>query len=268
MDIIRYFFQDTPNTFRLQSIGHGEPDPVLNRLGPYIRDHYVLHYVFSGEGTLEMNGQIHQIGQGDLFIIPPDVVATYTANPERPWGYTWINFYAERPLDFLDKPVLRQAPVGHLFEKIRDYCTSDESDLLAYSLLYELLWKLHRPKTIAAHRPLNSASFLRAHIENNYMTQFSIEEIADSLHVDRRHLTYVFRKAYGISPKVFLTRLRMSKAREFLDRGYSVNLSATMAGFTDLSNFTKMFTDYYGLTPASYRRQLQSSPEPPQDGLP
>jgi len=263
MDIIRYFPGEEPKVTQLVSIGHGEPDPVINCWGPLTRECYCLHYVFVGEGTLEIDGKIHRIHAGDLFAIPPRVVATYTADPHNPWGYAWINFFAEGSLDFLHQCVFRHAPVSYIFEKLSDCASNDESEFSVFALLYELLSKLYRPRTAAAHRPMSSASFLRAHIENNYMTQFSIEEIADTLHVDRRHLTYVFRKAYGISPKVFLTQLRMSKAREFLDLGYSVNLSATMAGFTDLSNFTKMFTDYYGLTPASYRRQLQSSPEPP-----
>ena len=51
-----------------------------HRYGPHVRDHYLIHYVLHGKGTLTAEGLTHSIGAGQAFVIFPDQVTVYQAD--------------------------------------------------------------------------------------------------------------------------------------------------------------------------------------------
>ena len=64
-----------------------------HRYGPHVRDHYLIHYVLSGKGTLKAEGLTHRIGAGEAFVIFPGQVTTYQADAVTPgitggWAFT------------------------------------------------------------------------------------------------------------------------------------------------------------------------------------
>ena len=215
--------------------------------GPTIRGHYLLHYIFDGCGTIEKNEKIYTAGKDDIFVITPEDVTTYTASDENPWTYCWLAFRADEPLPGLDKTVISAPAARSIFSTLREMLETNVFSIRIYALTYEVLWLLSREKMPDVSR--NYAAYAKIHLENTYVTAVTIESIAETLHIDRRHLTAVFRKAYGITPQQYLMLLRLEKAKEFLALGYSVTDSAAMAGFSDLSNFSKKYKQYYGITP-------------------
>lgn len=227
--------------------------PPGHNFGPAIREHYLLHYVFSGTGTFYKAGEHHSVSPGDIFVIHPGEVTTYTASEENPWHYCWLEFRLDGTPECLLEPVIRQPPVRHVFENLVDAADSDTTSCRIYALAYELLYLLSQTSGHSVQMQSNYAEYAKAHLENAYMMSVSIEDIAKALHIDRRHLTKVFRQTYGVSPQTFLMELRLRKAREFLEKGYHVTDSAAMAGFSDLSNFSRKYKQFYGITPVRQR---------------
>ena len=69
----------------------------LHSFGPYVRNHYLFHFVLSGKGILitnDANGNVinHYIEKGHGFLIEPGHVNTYSADQDDPWEYVWIEF--------------------------------------------------------------------------------------------------------------------------------------------------------------------------------
>lgn len=224
-----------------------EPREMGHSWGPTIRGHYLLHYIFEGCGTIEKNGKVYTAGKDDIFVIAPDDLTTYAASKDDPWAYCWLAFRAEGALPGLDKTVISAPFARGIFRSLRESLEADVSNSRIYALTYELLWLLSQEEATTVSR--NYAAYAKIHLENTYVTAVTIESIAETLHIDRRHLTAVFRKAYGITPQQYLMELRLVKAKEFLSLGYSVTDAAAMAGFSDLSNFSKKYKQHYGITP-------------------
>ncbi len=224
-----------------------EPREMGHSWGPTIRGHYLLHYVFEGCGTIEKNGKVYTAGKDDIFVITPDDLTTYAANKDDPWAYCWLAFRAEGNLPGLDKTVISAPFAREIFRSLRESLETDVSNSRIYALTYKLLSLLSREEAPSVSR--NYAAYAKIHLENTYVTNVTIESIAETLHIDRRHLTAVFRKAYGITPQQYLMQLRLEKAKKYLSLGYSVTDSASMAGFSDLSNFSKKYKQHYGITP-------------------
>ncbi len=223
--------------------------------GPAVREYYLLHYVFSGNGYFERDGITYSLTPGDLFVIPPGQITTYYASRRDPWRYGWIGFTAAEEFDFLSTPVIRQPQVLRVFQCIRDCCDRDGSAPEIFALTFQLLCILSQKSKRNNLSVSDYAVNAKTHLDNTYMQKVNIAQIAKSLHIDRRYLTSVFRKSYGCSPQEYLSRLRLERARVFLLSGHSVTNVASMTGFSDLCNFSRQFKAYYGYPPSALRRQ-------------
>lgn len=220
--------------------------------GPAYREYYLIHYVLSGKGTYFRDGNRYEVNSGDLFIIRPEEITTYQADLQDPWEYAWIAFHISNPPLFLDKAIIHQPPVHHIFAYIRDHFLEKKIDGKIYSLTYELLWILTYKES--SRTPEDYAAYAKTYFELSYMQHISIEDVAKNLHIDRRYLTEVFRRAYEISPKEYLIDLRMQKAVQFIHAGHNISEASRMAGFTDLSNFYKQYKARYGTVPGEHKK--------------
>lgn len=233
-----------------------EECPAGHRFGPAVRPYYLLHFVFSGYGYLEKNGVTHSLAPGDIFVILPGELTTYYASRQDPWQYGWIGFTSSAEFDFLSTPVIRQPPVRHIFHRIRDCCEKDCQEADIFALNFELLSILAQRGGRSSWVTADYALYAKIHMDNTYMQKVNIAQIANTLHIDRRYLTAVFRKAYGVAPQEYLTRLRLERAKEFLKSGYNVTSAASMSGFSDLCNFSRQFKKHFGEPPSLFQRQI------------
>ncbi|PYI53494.1 response regulator transcription factor [Paenibacillus flagellatus] len=90
-------------------------------------------------------------------------------------------------------------------------------------------------------------------------TQFAnpdltVYTIASELHLSPNYIGLVFRQWTGENLSVYITRLRMERAKELLrDPGATVHEVAGRVGYADPHYFTKVFKKQEGLTPSQYR---------------
>lgn len=47
--------------------------------------------------------------------------------------------------------------------------------------------------------------------------------------------------------------LRLKWAKEFLTKGYGVTEAAIMAGFSDISNFSRQYKEHFGINPSKQK---------------
>lgn len=219
--------------------------------GPAVRHYFLLHYILDGEGTLYREGVSHQLHKGDLFIIHPEEVTVYTADQENPWHYIWLGFRAPSTPEFLLPSVIHQAPVEKQFLQLAQLSEPESYMGKIYSLTHDILWQLSKNAEVSSQIRKNTeyAAYAKALMDATFMRPIQIQQIAESLHIDRRYLTSLFQAAYGVSPKNYLLSIRLKQARDFMDQGYGVAQSAEMAGFSDFSNFSKQYKQVYGTSP-------------------
>lgn len=94
------------------------------------------------------------------------------------------------------------------------------------------------------------------YIKNNYSQGITVNDIADYLALNRSYLYTVFKKSLNISPKAFLTKFRISRAREQLTlTDFSIEYIAHSCGYKSALNFEKAFKQETGGTPSKYRKE-------------
>lgn len=80
----------------------------------------------------------------------------------------------------------------------------------------------------------------------------------------RHHFVRSFRAAYGETPRRYLSRRRIERAKELL-RNTELTISETCVavGFASLGSFSSRFHNLVGLSPTEYRTCRERSDEPP-----
>ncbi len=99
-------------------------------------------------------------------------------------------------------------------------------------------------------------------IRTGYGSIYGVEELADSLHVSKSHLVRVFHQTLGVTPGKYLTDTRIEAARGLLARGHSLEVVATLCGFSGANYLCKVFKKETGMSPAQFRRTVQPAPAP------
>ncbi len=228
--------------------------PPRHRYGPAVRRYYLLHYVLSGCGCLMADGTEYPVHAGEFFLIYPGEVTTYEANEKDPWHYVWIGFDGEGASRLSQMGVrVGQLPMS-LFAELYAAIADGFSDWVGgteeyiASFLHRIMAELQTSRTPRAHYARRAETYIRT----MYMQNISVEGIANALSLDRRYLTRLFKKRYGMTVQEYLIRVRLETAADLLRVGHSVAESATLSGYTDVSNFSKMFRRRFGVSPGAY----------------
>lgn len=225
--------------------------------GPCVREYYLVHYVFSGKGRFMAGDKTYHLSAGQFFLIRPHEVTTYAADTVDPWRYIWVGFVGKLAWRFDTLPT----PVGTLPDSLfRELCGMLEDDFSGWGSMREeyVATVVHRMMAaLFADRPSGNhyASRVETFIRTSYMQDITVQSIADSLNLDRRYLSRLFKDKYGVTIQEYLLSIRLENAARMLQEGYSVNDSAAMCGYSDRSNFSRMFRRRYGVWPSEYARQ-------------
>lgn len=81
----------------------------------------------------------------------------------------------------------------------------------------------------------------------------SVAHLAGLCSVSPEYFRAIFKSIYGVSPKNYITNLKIQRAKELLSSGmYSVTETAFLSGYTDLSHFSREFKKAAGISPKQF----------------
>lgn len=94
----------------------------------------------------------------------------------------------------------------------------------------------------------------------HFTEEITLEQLAELAGVSSRHLDRLFTAEFQMTPKQYLIKLRMDKARTLLARTRrSVTDIAFECGYTDSNYFARVFRKECGMPPQQYRKTLPGS---------
>jgi len=122
----------------------------------------------------------------------------------------------------------------------------------------------HEESTIISTRGFSAASkAIVRYLEANYMHSVSLQDIADTLSLNKNYLCTVFKNDCKYTIIDCLTTIRLSKASELIScSDLSLKQIAADTGFVNLSHFNKTFKKMFGITPGQYRQVFPLSCNP------
>lgn len=248
----------------------------LHSYGPHTRNHYLFHYILSGEGTFYCENKPgysteYHVKAGCGFLIEPGVITTYRADRLNPWEYAWLEFDGLRARGFMNQAGLSaKSPI--LIPTTPEGGAALKEEMLsiihnAHALPLELIGHLYlfisrmlecSPNCKKTQRGHISEFYTReaiSYIEQNYAKNITVEDMASMCNLDRSYFGKVFKENMGQSPQEFLIQYRMSRAVELLTgTDLSIAEIGQSVGYQNQLHFSRAFKSVHGIPPRTYRQ--------------
>lgn len=262
---------------RIYQYGYEQCAP-LQSFGPFIRNHYLFHYVISGRGSLDATAEDgvttrrYEIQAGQGFLICPGLINTYFADEHDPWKYVWVEFDGLRASESLRyagltaaQPIYRaddeaqSAQVRDLMLYIAEHSDASALHLIGYLCLFiDALMQSSSTRVSAQENQLKDFYIQEAvnYIEQNYQRNLTVEEVADACRLNRSYFSKLFKDNVGCPPQEFLIRVRLAKAAELMcSSNAPISEIAVRCGYSNQFHFSRAFKKHYGVPPQKWRAQ-------------
>ena len=83
----------------------------------------------------------------------------------------------------------------------------------------------------------------------------TVDQLSSLLYVNSKYLSKVFKKYTGITPKRYLTEIKMVHAEHYLiSTEYPIQKISEIVGYNNYTNFYVAFKNKYGIAPEEYRK--------------
>lgn len=283
MDQLSFSIFPNENFLDLRLYQYGwEQCAPLHSFGPFVRNHFLFHYVISGLGFLDSTGSDGVTRRYDLvenqgFLICPGQVNTYCADKLRPWKYVWLEFDGLRVTEYLTHAGLDERNPIYIpqtaaqGEQVRDTMLhiADNPKASTLHLIGHLF--LFLDGLIQSSSTRRSASrgqvqdfYIQeaiTYMEQHYQQDLTVEELADVCKLNRSYFSKLFRDNMGCPPQEFLIRMRLSKATELMKTSSaSIGDIAAVCGYPNQLHFSRAFKKRYGISPREWREQNKLLP--------
>ncbi|MBQ7822342.1 MAG: helix-turn-helix transcriptional regulator [Clostridia bacterium] len=138
---------------------------------------------------------------------------------------------------------------------------SGKADVFKAALLFSAVAQISECPHSALGKETELARDICRIIDQNIGKELDVDFIANTLSLDRSHISRVFSKTTGKTVKAYINEKRVAYACELLaNSAFNVSKIAELIGFEDSNLFTKFFTYHTGTTPSDHRRGLHDIP--------
>ena len=240
-------------------------------------------FVFSGCGKYRLDGHIYDVSEGDLIIMNPGVkhqvlVIEGNETPTTDFFLAVTDFQLkDLPPNSLPlpegQPVLHTS--GDLRQKVLRICSAMDAENAVYkqgryymlkSYMIQLLLLIIREPYEPVERTGGCAfeSVNRKYVveqilnyfEDHYNEKISLDRIAENMYLSSFYVSKIFKKETGDTPIRHLINIRLEKAYELLQNGWtgSIQEAAASVGYDDAYHFSKLFKKRFGVSPSQVKR--------------
>ena len=130
-----------------------------------------------------------------------------------------------------------------------------QTKLLTHWIIRSLLGENYDMRSISTNERIGR---IQTYIELHCGEDLSVSDFAKSANMSVSNFNRLFTKEVGMSPKNYLTDVRLNKSVKLLRRNdLSVSEIAEQCGFYSLSHFSAVFKKAYEMSPTEYREKYQ-----------
>ncbi len=248
--------------------------------------HYHLALVTDNSGSWMDEGGLHKVRENELLLIPPYYPHMILAcRPETyrmiiltfryrngdefiDWSFDRLlaSYTGVKKLDLPTSIQLSSAKASQmeeLMEKLLDELLSisprreigvQQNFLELISFVYKL--GKNSGKSGGAVENIIEINKIRDSFDRNPEDNTPLDVLAGKLNVSKEHFIRLFKREYGVPPGHYRQERRLEKALSLLlNSQLTIGETAIAAGFENIYYFSRMFKQYYMLSPQKYRQQ-------------
>lgn len=240
-----------------------------NRKRMHGSNQHIIIYCVKGEGWFSINNQRYIVKANQYFILPKGVMHEYGADIKNPWSIYWDHFTGETADYFVKylQPKANAAPAFTapsparimIFEEILHHLelmNNTDNIIYANSSFYAFLASFKRIQFKAVNKNENPIQEVIDLMKNNLDKNFTLEELAQHVHISPSHLSTLFREKTKYSPISLFTSLKIQRAgRLLVDSKQNIKSIAHSLGYTDQYHFSRVFKNIMGMSPKHFKEK-------------
>jgi AraC family transcriptional regulator of arabinose operon len=241
---------------------------ILRRSEPF----YIMSYHKSGEANLRIGDKVYCISPGTAILIPPYVKHDHFKDSKEETTFFWCHFNYDigNVVDILkifNIPITFKIKNVKDFEKAfleyKDLMTSSNflsSTVLKKAKAYEILYLFlesalnYNQENIKKNKHAEGFLCMLCEIIQHPEQDLSLSNLSAKYHLHPTYISNRFKELFGLSPVQIQKELRVSRAKTLLKTSeMSIASIAESVGFNGVSNFTRLFKSYVGISPTKFR---------------
>jgi len=232
-------------------------------------DQAIFIYCSQGRGWCDLDRQHHEVGPGDLLVVPANTPHVYAAEEDDPWTIYWFHVQGKMVAGFLNelgvsaqRPVVQPGGEPQMLALLEDVLEAMEHGYTPWNLLYASQALAHLLATLIREcrerrqdpGPDQKVAQTIAYMKQHLKQPLRLDALAAMANLSRSQYTALFKRQTGYAPIDYFIRLRMHRACQLLDTTrLSVKAVAAALGYEDPLYFSRLFRAVNEVPPGEYR---------------
>ncbi len=270
----------TPSNFAKTSLIHLQETGSLKATKPHTSRRsglasYLFFLVKSGYGTLEYEGSLYPLKEGDCVFLDCRKAYSHRTSDDL-WQLWWVHFYGPNMGSIYDKYMERGGrpcfhpqdaePYEQILRELYEIASTQDyvRDMRIFEKLASLLtllmkesWnpELRRRKALKRQNLQN----VKEYLEEHYMEKIQLDRLAEQFYINKFYLTRIFKEQFGVSINSYLVQIRITHAKQLLRfTDWTIEAIGRECGVEDANYFSRIFKNVEGISPGEFRRMWQS----------
>ena len=242
---------------------------------------YYLHIILAGQSIGKSNNEERTLKTGDSILVMPGtrfeshntkdcrklivkIPTDFLHQTARKFGY----ISTKEPIQFEHKTNVFPM-TGPLFNLLNDMLQQDKSTLYDRALVYycrlfnsailTMFNSNFNQSSLAALSVHRHIERVRNYVLDNITADITIDELANVCQISRKSLYNLFEKEAGLTPSVYVRRLKLESAYSELKNNEHIRNVTQVAlkyGFTNLGRFSAQYREQIGELPSQTLRNF------------
>lgn len=276
MELLKFDYIDPIKCVYPQPIG---PKYVM----PHWHEAIELVYVEKGNpGVMYLEGQKYALQAGEVYLINSRLIHSFDTVIELDQrlvilqiNYDWLQYCVpkmtqEKSFELLGTPKKDNQMIAfnQLVALIEEIKIDQSTDKAEAERLYKLATAVQLISILVKHFTVNQVvkseipsvvAKIIEQFQKQYQEDIQLSTVAKEYNYSYAYFSKFFKKYLGMSPKKYLTLLRIQKATELIEKtDEKFSQIAADTGFPDEKSFYAAFKAKYQQTPHEYRQKIQS----------
>lgn len=225
---------------------------------------FSISHMYDGKGRLFLeNNKTAEISPGDCVIITPGTHNRYGSVDGHCYSEDVVNFAGPAAEMLMRSGVISNGvfALGHIRRllTIQEYAADPavDSQLRANIELQKLLAELYLKKNNLKKPDHPLLEELLDELRDHPEKWWSVGDMAEYCNLCVDQLRRVFFQRTGVKPKVYVERLKINRAAEYLSStDSSIAETALRYGYQDQYHFSRRFKVIMGVSPREYRKHV------------
>lgn len=230
-----------------------------------------IYYLERGECNCLINDTVYKLTDGDIMLIPPNVIHRSTYNSKNHTRLL-INcsdaFYSDKVYKIIENGYIYRNPIItkdilSILKKVEEEinnkdCFCEEMVANHLNALFVLLIRNKNYYKNSLSENVHVKHTLE-YVNQHYAENISLEKAAQQAFISSAHLSRIFKKETGLTFGEYLTDIRINAAENLLkNSNLTICEISDSCGFNDSNYFSFKFKSLYNISPLKFRKKFRS----------